>query len=64
MWHDKHKTECLRIKDKIYRTEKLMKGTIMKKMMMLTAMTAISLMTNAQTQPAARDSLALDAMSI
>ena len=33
MWHDKHKTECLRIKNKIYRTEKLMKGTNMKKMM-------------------------------
>lgn len=41
-----------------------MKGTIMKKMMMLTAMTAISLMTNAQTQSAASDSLSLDSMSI
>ena len=41
-----------------------MKGTIMKKMMMLTAMTAMSLMTNAQTQSAASDSLSLDSMSI
>lgn len=36
----------------------------MKKMMMLTAMTAMTLMANAQTQPATNDSLSLDSMSI